>query len=449
MFERHQHGERAVLVDINFQSEGSQLSRADSVAELRELAVSAGARILSVVQGRRDRPDSKFFIGQGKAEELLVELRRYGADIVIFNHSLSPAQERNLEKIFSCRVLDRNGLVLDIFAQRARSFEGKLQVELAQLKHLSTRLIRGWTHLERQKGGIGLRGPGETQLETDRRLLSVRIKQINKRLESVHRQRLQSRQARRKAEIPSVVLIGYTNAGKSTLFNRLTDKPVYVANQLFATLDTTLSHLDLPVGRRVIIADTVGFVSDLPHELVEAFRATLLETRDADLLLHVVDASCENYHQQMEAVNVVLAEIEADEVPQLIALNKIDQTHLQAGLATAIDGDADCVNISAATGAGMGDLVDLLQEKLQRERVSGWLHISVARAGLRSVLYSEKAVLDEKIQSDGSFLLHVDILRYRWHQLSKRHNVSAIKLLENPGASCSLGLGGLQSAFVD
>lgn len=293
MFEHHQLGSRAILVHIRSSGPVCDLNDQDNLSEFKELAGSAGAEILAVVQSSRHRPDPKLFVGTGKADEIASTITANQADIAIFNHVLTPAQERNLEHRFACRVLDRTGLILDIFAQRARSFEGKLQVELAQLKHLSTRLVRGWTHLERQKGGIGLRGPGETQLETDRRLLAIRIKQINKRLDQVRRQRSQNRQAKRKAEVPSITLVGYTNAGKSTLFNRITGEQVYAANQLFATLDTTLRKVVLCGGQSVILADTVGFVNDLPHELVDAFHATLLETHDADLLLHVVDISNE------------------------------------------------------------------------------------------------------------------------------------------------------------
>ena len=430
MFERHEAGERAVVVHIH--SKGGESEYADSLSEFEELVGSAGAEALAVVEGSRQRPDPKLYVGAGKADEILDVVRAHDANVVIFNHLLSPAQERNLERHLSCRVIDRTGLILDIFAQRARSFEGKLQVELAQLKHLSTRLIRGWTHLERQKGGIGLRGPGETQLETDRRLLAVRIKQINKRLDQVRRQRSQSRQARRKAEVPTVTLVGYTNAGKSTLFNRLTGESIYAADQLFATLDTTLRRLDLPAGQQVILADTVGFVSDLPHELIDAFHATLLETCDADLLLHVVDASQENYRSQIDSVNSVLAEIGASDVPQLMVFNKIDKTTLAAEVGFNSDGIAERVSVSSLTGAGIDALLEQLQVLLQSERASGWLHLPADMGGFRSNLYQENAVLNDKAQNDGSSILQINLNRYRWEQLCKRHDVSATILVETP-----------------
>ncbi|HEY0635755.1 MAG TPA: ribosome rescue GTPase HflX, partial [Gammaproteobacteria bacterium] len=319
MFERPKSGERALLVHLDFRQEGEQ----EDLDEFRDLALSAGAEPVAVVTGARQTPDPKYFIGSGKAEEIRRQVEQDEVELVLVNHALSPAQERNLERLLQCRVLDRTGLILDIFAQRARSHEGKLQVELAQLKHLATRLVRGWTHLERQKGGIGLRGPGETQLETDRRLLAERIKTLNRRLEKVLLQREQGRKARQRAEIPTVSLVGYTNAGKSTLFNRLTSEGVYAADQLFATLDPTLRRLQLPNGNNCIVADTVGFIRHLPHDLVAAFRATLQESREADLLLHVVDASDPERDAKRHQVNEVLREIGAAEVPQIEVYNKI------------------------------------------------------------------------------------------------------------------------------
>ncbi len=319
MFDRYEAGETAVLVHIDFSDEDSR----EDLLELQLLVDSAGARSVGVITGSRRAPDRKFFLGTGKAEELAALVAATEANVVIFNHALSPAQERNLEILCQCRVLDRTTLILDIFAQRARTHEGKLQVELAQLRHMSTRLVRGWTHLERQKGGIGLRGPGETQLETDRRLLRGRIKSINRRLEKVDKQREQSRRARQRSDLATVSLVGYTNAGKSTLFNALTTSEVYAADQLFATLDPTLRKLELDNGA-VFLADTVGFIRHLPHELVAAFKATLQETRQADLLLHVVDCADDNMNDNFEQVQEVLKEIEADEIPQLLVCNKID-----------------------------------------------------------------------------------------------------------------------------
>lgn len=305
MFERPHGGERAVIVHLDLHTETGK----DELQEFRELVVSAGAEPVAVVTGARRSPDAKFFVGTGKAEEIGNVAEQHDADVVLVNHDLSPVQERNLEHLLNCRVLDRTGLILDIFAQRARSHEGKLQVELAQLQHLSTRLVRGWTHLERQKGGIGLRGPGETQLETDRRLLGMRIKQLKQRLIKVQRQREQGRRSRKRADIPTVSLVGYTNAGKSTLFNKLTQSEVYVADQLFATLDPTLRRVDLPDNHAMVLVDTVGFIRHLPHDLVVAFRSTLQETEEADLLLHVVDASSEERQANIEQVNLVLTEI--------------------------------------------------------------------------------------------------------------------------------------------
>lgn len=320
MFDRYETGEQAILVHINFTQEGEW----EDLSEFEMLVSSAGVNTLRVVTGSRKTPHPKFYVGEGKAQEIAEAVRAEDAEIVIFNHSLSPAQERNLEQICKCRVLDRTGLILDIFAQRARTHEGKLQVELAQLRHISTRLIRGWTHLERQKGGIGLRGPGETQLETDRRLLRDRIKTILRRLEKVAKQRDQGRRARNRAEIPTISLVGYTNAGKSTLFNRVTDAGVYAADQLFATLDPTLRKIDVADVGTSILADTVGFIRHLPHDLVAAFKATLKETQDASLLLHVVDASDDRFRENIEAVDAVLEEIDANEVPTLVVMNKID-----------------------------------------------------------------------------------------------------------------------------
>ena len=320
MFERPRSGERALLVHLGLGEAVPQ----DVQDEFEELARSAGADPLETIACVRHRPDSRFFVGTGKADEIRAAVKQLGAELVLVNHSLSPSQERNLERHLECRVLDRSGLILDIFAQRARSHEGKLQVELAQLRHLSTRLVRGWTHLERQKGGIGLRGPGETQLETDRRLLGNRIRTLRQRLEQVDKQREQGRRTRKKAEVPTISLVGYTNAGKSTLFNALTNSEVYAADKLFATLDPTLRKLELAPGLETVLVDTVGFVRDLPHELVAAFKSTLVETRDATLLLHVVDAHDPERRERIVQVDEVLEDIGAETVDQLLVFNKID-----------------------------------------------------------------------------------------------------------------------------
>ncbi|NOX27705.1 MAG: GTPase HflX [Gammaproteobacteria bacterium] len=359
MFDRPRANERAVLVHIRFSSNQDD----QIVEEFVELARAAGAEPVAKVSGKRSRPDAKLFIGSGKAEEIQQIAQENDAQLVIFNHSLSPGQERNLEKLLNCRVLDRTGLILDIFAQRAHSFEGKLQVELAQLRHLSTRLVRGWTHLERQKGGIGLRGPGETQLETDRRLISKRIKLLKQRLEKVAQQREGRRQTRRKRNIQTVSLVGYTNAGKSTLFNRLTGADAYCADQLFATLDPTLRRVSINGGEHIVLADTVGFVSDLPHDLVAAFRATLEETREANLLLHVVDATAQHQDDVIVEVEAVLKEIGADEVRIIQVFNKIDRLdESKPRIERDNNGIVRRVWLSAVTGQGTDLLRQVLKE---------------------------------------------------------------------------------------
>ena len=364
MFDRPRGGDRAVLVNLDF----GNLDFAESQEEIRRLAESAGVAPVAVVKGKRQRPDAATFAGSGKVEEIATAAKMADASLVLFNHDLSPAQQRNLEKRFECRVVDRSSLILDIFAQRARSHEGKLQVELAQLEHLATRLVRGWTHLERQKGGIGLRGPGETQLETDRQLLRKRVKVLKDKLDTVQRQRQTRRRARQRGQGLSVSLVGYTNAGKSTLFNRLTHSDAYAADQLFATLDTTSRRITGPDGAAIIMSDTVGFIRDLPHTLVAAFSATLEETVQADLLLHVVDAASPARDDQMAEVGKVLAEIGADRVPQIVVFNKIDAAGLEPGVERDQYGKIISVRVSAKTGAGLELLRAMLAELHETQR---------------------------------------------------------------------------------
>ncbi|RXZ45146.1 ribosome rescue GTPase HflX [Crenobacter cavernae] len=367
MFDRPDIGDKAVLVCLDF----GDPDFSDSVAECVDLVKSSGVEVLDVIEAKRSRPDAALFAGKGKVEEIAALVRMHSANVVIFNHNLAPGQERNLERAIQCRVVDRVSLILDIFAQRARSHEGKLQVELAQLNHLATRLVRGWTHLERQKGGIGLRGPGETQLETDRRLLGKRVKLLKDRLVSVQKQRKTQRRGRERAGVFSVSIVGYTNAGKSTLFNGLTKARAYAADQLFATLDTTSRRLYLNESVSLVVSDTVGFIRDLPHTLVAAFRATLEETIEADLLLHVVDSANPARDKQVEEVNKVLAEIDADAIPQLIVWNKTDIKGLPPALERDELGQLSAVRVSALTGEGL----DLLRAALV-ERVTGESHES-------------------------------------------------------------------------
>lgn len=416
MFDRPQTGERAVLVHVDFQGERDS----EVIAEFEDLARSAGAEVLDTLVSQRRTPDPRWFVGSGKAEEIHGAVQAHHADLVIFDHELSPSQERNLERLFEARVLDRTGLILDIFAQRARSFEGKLQVELAQLRHLSTRLVRGWTHLERQKGGIGLRGPGETQLESDRRLLGQRIDQINRRLQRVGSQRAQGRKARRRAELPTVSLVGYTNAGKSSLFNRLTAAAVYAQDQLFATLDPTLRRLELPSRQPVILADTVGFISRLPHELVAAFQSTLQETEEAALLLHVVDAADPRRAQNMDEVEQVLQQIGAAEVPRLEVYNKCDL--LEGGsprLERDADGRAVRVWLSARTGEGTELLLQALGECFAREQVHTTIQLAPAEGRLRGLLFAQGAVLQETCLPEGGWEVEIEMQRLDFERLRK------------------------------
>ena len=408
MFDRPDSGERAVLVHLTMRSGQEDL------LELKELAKSAGTDPVYVVTGTRKRPDSKYFVGTGKLDELKAAVEEYSADVVLFNHPLAPSQERNLEGFLGVRVVDRNGLILDIFAQRAQSFEGKLQVELAQLKHLSTRLVRGWTHLERQKGGIGLRGPGETQLETDRRLLGLRIKQIQQRLDKVDKQRHQGRSKRKKAEIPSVSLVGYTNAGKSTLFNALTGANIYAADQLFATLDPTLRSCQLPNSTEIVLADTVGFIRHLPHELVAAFKSTLQEASEADLLLHVVDSFSEERDEIMLQVNNVLKDIQADKVRQLEVFNKID---LLENIQPHVDrdelGNPIRVWVSAESGAGIDLLNEVLAEIFANTKVKRRCYLRPDQTQIRAKLFTCANIIEEHIDESGANDLIIEIdVRY-------------------------------------
>jgi GTP-binding protein HflX len=404
LIDRPESGERAVLVHLTLRS------RHEDIAELKELAKSAGTDPVYVVTGSRKKPDAKYFVGKGKLEEIKDIIENHEADIVLFNHPLSPSQERNLEGYLGVRVVDRNGLILDIFAQRAQTFEGKLQVELAQLQHLSTRLVRGWTHLERQKGGIGMRGPGETQLETDRRLLGLRIKQIQQRLDKVDKQRHQGRSKRKKAEVSSVSLVGYTNAGKSTLFNQLTGADIYVADQLFATLDPTLRNCRLPNNSEIVLADTVGFIRHLPHELVAAFKSTLQEASEADLLLHVIDASDDDRVETIYQVNQVLEEIDAHQVRQLEVFNKID---LLEGIQPKIErdeaGNPIRVWLSAETGLGVDLLFQALAEIFSNTKVQRTCHLRADQGNIRAKLFACATILSEKIDDFGDSELVIEM----------------------------------------
>jgi len=366
MLERPEGGDRAVLVELDL-GEGELAER---LSELTALAQSAGADVAGVITARRKKPDPALFAGKGKVEETAALRVATESDLVIFDHSLSGAQQRNLERALECRVVDRTALILDIFAQRAQSAEGKLQVELAQLEHLSTRLVRGWTHLERQKGGIGLRGPGETQLETDRRLIGERVKLLRERIAQVGRRRETQRRARRRASVRNLALVGYTNAGKSTLFNRLTGAGTYAADKLFATLDTTLRRVFIQGAENLVLSDTVGFIRDLPHDLIAAFQATLKEAVDADLILHVIDASHPGREQQMAAVDAVLAEIGAENVPRLLVWNKCDTAGTDPGVERDQYGKICAVRLSALTGAGVPELRAALAERFPRSE--GW-----------------------------------------------------------------------------
>lgn len=420
MLDRPRSGERALLLHVGL----NRPCLDDETQEFRALARSAGASIVGELEARRDRPDPQYFIGSGKVEELAQRARETGAELILVSQPLRPGQERNLEKALNTRVLDRNGLILDIFAQRAATFEGKLQVELAQHEHLATRLVRGWTHLERQKGGIGMRGPGETQLETDRRLVSRRIRTLRERLERVERQREVSRKERLRAHVPTVALVGYTNAGKTTLFNALARAELLAKDQLFATLDPTVRRLTLAPGTETLLVDTVGFVRDLPHELIAAFRATLTETREASLLLHVIDASDPHHEDRQRQVEAVLEEIGAAEVPCLRVYNKVDRA--PADFVREIDGaEATKLGVSAVTGQGLAALREEIRMRVAGARVAGEIRLRPDQSRLRAQLFDWRAVRSELAEADGGFTLSVDLPAHRWRQLREEEGLTA------------------------
>ncbi|MEC8443688.1 MAG: ribosome rescue GTPase HflX [Pseudomonadota bacterium] len=404
-FERPEAGgEEAILVHVDF-PEG--INRED-LNEFRELVISAGADPLDLVTTKRDVPHVKTFVGKGKIEEIADLVQLHQVSVVIFNHALTPSQERNIERELKCRVLDRTGLILDIFAQRARTHEGKLQVELAQLQHQSTRLVRGWTHLERQKGGIGMRGPGETQLETDRRLLRERVKSIHARLDKVRAQRDQNRRARQRSAVPTVAIVGYTNAGKSTLFNALTESGVYAADQLFATLDPTLRRLDVEDIGEIVLADTVGFIRHLPHKLVEAFRATLQEAAEADLLMHVIDCASDEREGNIEQVEYVLAEISADDLPELRVYNKIDLLeHGEPRIDRNEAGEPVAVWVSARESLGFDLLRQAIAELMAGDMFAEEITLTPAQGRLRAILYELGGVRSEQYADNGDLLIDV------------------------------------------
>jgi GTP-binding protein HflX len=440
MFERPRSGERAVLVRIGL---GGPVEQED-LEEFAQLAQSAGATPVATLTGRRERPDPKFYVGSGKAEEIRAAAAENDAEVILVDHALSPSQERNLEKLIGLRVLDRNALILDIFAQRARSHEGKLEVELAQLKHIASRLVRGWTHLERQRGGgIGNRGPGETQLETDRRLLGERVRVLTKRLEKLKQQRETGRARRVEIPIPSVALVGYTNAGKSTLFRAMTGADAYVADQLFATLDPLVRRVQLPGGTQVVLADTVGFIRELPHELVAAFQSTLTEAREATLLLHVVDASDPRRDEHIEQVNRVLDEIGAGEIPQIRVHNKIDRLETAVRVERNDEGRITQVWISAARGLGMDELRSAIAERLARFARAGRVRLPPSAGAVRARLFAAGAVRGERACEDGSIELDVTLPDTELLVLARTPGVEILNV-DSGAATCAPPGGYLQ-----
>jgi GTPase len=441
MFERPRSGERAVLVRVALGAPPDP----EDLREFTQLAESAGAIPVATIGGRRDRPDPRFFVGSGKADEIRLVAEAHEADVILVDHPLSPSQERNLEKLIGRRVLDRAGLILDIFAQRAASHEGKLEVELAQLKHIASRLVRGWTHLERQRGGsIGLRGPGETQLETDRRLLGQRVKVLQKRLEKLKQQRETGRNARASIPVPSLALVGYTNAGKSTLFRALTGERAYIADQLFATLDPTVRRLALPGGTQVVVADTVGFIRDLPHDLVAAFHSTLTEAREAHLLLHVIDASDPRRSEHIEEVNAVLAQIGAGDIPQIRVYNKIDRLEHEPGLERDAEGDAVAVWISAAAGTGFEQLYQAVAERLSRAVLRRRVYLPMSAGAARARLFAAGVVAAEVVSESG-FELEVNLPAEELEALSRIEGARVEATAPDDGA-CAPSTAYLKSA---
>ena len=417
-------GERTVLIHVEL---NSGRHTPNSLGEFKQLALSSGLNIVDTITVKRNFTKAQFFIGTGKVDELSDIVSEHEIDLVIFSLELSPSQERNLEKALKCQVMDRTGLILDIFALRASSFEGKLHVELAQLRHLSTRLVRGWTHLERQKGGIGLRGPGETQLETDKRLISIRIKNINKRLAKVHKQHDLGRKSRLKKELPMISLVGYTNAGKSTLFNRLTNANVYADDKLFATLDSTIRRVILPAAGEAVIADTVGFIQDLPHELVEAFKSTLEETRQANVLLHVVDASDANNRDKIEQVEDIIEQIDAQNIPSIIVMNKIDEI---GDFSPRVDKDNDGniyrVWLSAHSGEGIDLIYKALSQSLSGMMTCARIQLDVQSAFIRSEIHKIGFIEKEIMNEFGQWLLEINVTRHYLERLLVKQGVSLL-----------------------